>query len=106
MLRFKTWCPPASRKRLQDSAIARKRETKRLLDQAKARGLNTREKSDAQRIEDAFVQQSDAAEKRNDMRQADALADKALILARELQSAKCNEFDEAAANRRRGSRGT
>lgn len=79
--------PAVEQKRLQDEAITRKRETKRLLDLAKAHGLNSREKSAVQRIE-SFVQQSDAAEKRNDMRQADALADRALILAQGLQSAK------------------
>ena len=51
--------PAIEQKRLQEEADSRKREARRLLEQAKTHGLNSREKSAAQRIE-SFVQQSDA----------------------------------------------
>ena len=77
--------PPAESKRLQESAINRKREIKRVLDQ-------TRPVSDSQRALVArirtFVQQSDEAEGRGEMRLADALAERAQVLVRELQGGR------------------
>jgi hypothetical protein len=79
--------PAAEQKRLQESAQTRKREIRRLLDQAQARRLNGDERNLVSRIQ-SFVKLSDDAEKRGDMREADALAERAQILSRELQSGK------------------
>jgi hypothetical protein len=72
----------ADQKRLQESARNRKSEVHRILAQFK-------HPSSGQRTAVAnilsLVSLSDEAEKRNDMRQADSLADRALILARDLQ---------------------
>jgi hypothetical protein len=79
--------PAGELKRLQDSADARKAEIKKIVDTARARGLNRDQKALVTRI-DSFVQLSDDAEKRNDMRQADSLAERAQILSRELQNGR------------------
>jgi len=75
--------PPNEMKRLQDSADGRKREIKQLLDQARGRGLTRHEQSVISRIE-SFVKLSDQAEAKGDMREADALAERALVLAKDL----------------------
>jgi hypothetical protein len=79
--------PAGELKRLQDSADARKAEIKKIVDTARARGLNRDQRALVTRI-DSFVQLSDEAEKRNDMRQADSLAERAQILSRELQNGR------------------
>jgi hypothetical protein len=79
--------PADERRRLQDSAAARKRETRRLVEQAKAHRLSSAQNRVVIRIQ-SFIAQSDDAEKRGDMRQADALAERALILAKELADGK------------------
>jgi hypothetical protein len=58
-----------------------------LLEQAKAHRLTTDQKKIVTRVH-AFVIQSDDAEKRGDMRQADALAERGLVLAKELGGGK------------------
>ncbi|MCX6626984.1 MAG: hypothetical protein NTW28_05065 [Candidatus Solibacter sp.] len=79
--------PPAELKRLRDSAQARRREVNQILEQRGRRQL-----TDAQRNVEAtirnFLTLSEDAEKHNDLRQADALAERAQILAKELQSGK------------------
>jgi hypothetical protein len=75
--------PEDERRRFQESADARKRETRQLVEQARAHRLNTDQKKMVTRIQ-SFVTQSDDAEKHGDMRQADALAERALVLAKEL----------------------
>ena len=75
---------PEDLKRLQDSLAARKQEVRRVLDSASARKLNNQQTSAISRIQ-SFLQQSEEAEKRGDLRQADALGERAQILAREFQ---------------------
>jgi hypothetical protein len=67
--------------------VAGKRsEARQLLDAMKGRkGLTTQQNNDLRRAR-GFLTQSDDAEKRGDMRQADALAELALVLARELNA--------------------
>ncbi len=75
------------RKRLLDSAHSRKADIHRLLTQIKSHRLNADGNRDVKRIQ-SLVSQSDTAEKRGDMRQADALAERALIIAQELNGGK------------------
>jgi hypothetical protein len=79
--------PADERRRFQESADARKRETRQLLEQSKAHHLTNDQKKMVTRIQ-SFVTQSDDAEKRGDMRQADALAERGLVLAKELAGAQ------------------
>jgi hypothetical protein len=71
-------------KRLQESVAARTLEIHKVLDQAQAR-VTKDQRGVIARIQ-SFLQQSDEAEKRGDFRQADALAERAQVLARELTS--------------------
>jgi hypothetical protein len=75
--------PADERKRYQESADGRKREIRQVLEQAKTHRLTSEQNKMVKRIQ-AFVTQSDDAQKRGDMRQADALAERGLVLAREL----------------------
>ncbi len=70
-------------KQLQDSVAARKSEIHKVLELTEKRRLTREEASAVARIK-SFLQQSDDAEKRGDWRQADALADRAQVLAKEL----------------------
>ena len=79
--------PPAESKRLQDSADARKRTVRKVLDQMGSRKLNPSQKEKVSRIR-SFLQLSDDAEGKNDMRTADALAERAQVLVGELQSGR------------------
>jgi len=78
---------PGEMKRLQESAAARKKEIRQLVDQARARGLTRREQDVVARIE-SFVRLSDQDEARGDMREADALAERALVLAKDLSGGR------------------
>jgi hypothetical protein len=79
---------PADEKRhYQESAEGRKREIRQVLDKAKTHHITSDQNKLEKRIQ-AFVAQSDDAEKRGDMRQADALAERGLVLARELDGGK------------------
>jgi len=78
--------PPAEAKKLQDSANQRKQEVRKILETVQARIRTQTEKNQVTRIQ-SFLQLSDEAEKRGEMRQADSLAENAQLLARELQSA-------------------
>ena len=77
--------PPAELKRLQDSAAARRRNVKKILDQIGSRRLNASQQEKMSRVK-SFLQLSDEAEGKNDMRAADALAERAQVLVGELQS--------------------
>ncbi len=79
--------PPAEQKRLKDSAVAKKVEVKKVLDQTNVAKLNATQRDLVSRIR-TLVQQSDEAEGRNEMRQADSLATQAQVLLRELQSGR------------------
>ena len=74
-------------KRLQDQALARRREANQILDQLSRRQLTGTEQGVAATIRN-FLALSEEAEKHNDPRQANALAERAQILAKELQSGK------------------
>jgi hypothetical protein len=79
--------PPAELKRLQEDAQARRREANQILDQLGRRQLSRSEQNVAATIR-SFLALSGEAENRNDLRQADSLAERAQILAKELQSGK------------------
>jgi hypothetical protein len=76
--------PAAEQKRFQDEADGRKREVRQLVDSLDRRRLNHQQRGLLDRIQ-SFVKQSDDAENRGDMRQASELAQRALVLARELK---------------------
>lgn len=79
--------PIAELKRLQERVQARRREVKRILDPLDRRQLTIAQQSVRDTIRN-FLTLSDEAGNRNDWRQADALAERAQILAQELQSEK------------------
>jgi hypothetical protein len=78
---------PAEQKQLSDSLEARRREIRYALDQAAARGPSAHEKNLINRI-NSFLRLSDEALARGDARQADAQAERAQILCRELHGAR------------------
>ncbi len=84
---FQEIVSPAELKRLQDQALARRREATQILEQLSRRQLTSAEQGVAATIRD-FLTLSEEAEKHSDPRQANALAERAQILARELQSGK------------------
>jgi hypothetical protein len=75
--------PPAELKRLQESVAARRQETRKVLDTAQTHHLTYEQRGLVARIQ-SFLQSSEEAEKRNDWRQADTLAERAQVLAKEL----------------------
>jgi hypothetical protein len=77
----------ADLKRYQESAQNRKREVARIVEVLKSRHLSKAQQNVLSSIH-SFVGLSDEAEKRNEMRQADVLAERAQILARDLQNGK------------------
>jgi hypothetical protein len=79
--------PEDEKKQLQQRAADIRRQVKLTLEQVKAHRLTKTQNNVVKRVE-AFVTQSDEAEKAGDMRLADALANRALVLARELQNGK------------------
>jgi hypothetical protein len=79
--------PANEQKRLQELADGRRRESRQLLDQAAGRRLNRHQTSVVKTIE-SFLKASEQAEAKGDMRQAADLADRALTLAKDLQSAR------------------
>src|ERR1017187_4903319 len=78
---------PAEVKSLQDPAQARRNEVKQILDRLGRRQLTGTQRNVVATIRN-FLTLSGEAENHNDMRQADALAERAQILAKELQSGK------------------
>ena len=84
---FQEIVSPAELKRLQDRALARRREANQILDQLSRRQLTGAEQNVAATIRN-FLALSEEADKHHDPRQADALAERAQILAKELQSGK------------------
>jgi hypothetical protein len=72
------------KQRLQDEASARKTEAQRLVDQARRRHLTRQQNGVVERIL-SFIKQANEAEQRGDMRQANELAERALVLARDLK---------------------
>jgi hypothetical protein len=84
---FQEIVSPAELKRLQDQAFARRREATQILDQLSRRQLTSAEQGVGATIRN-FLALSEEAEKHNDPRQANALAERAQILAKELQSGR------------------
>lgn len=74
-------------KRLQDQVQGRRREVNKILDQLDISKLAPPQRTIVTSIR-SFLTLSDEAEHRNDIRQADALAERAQILARDLQNGK------------------
>ncbi len=76
--------PPGERQRLADEADARKRDTLKVLDQVQPQRLTAAQRAIVERVQ-TFLKQADEAKLRGDVRQADELAGRALVLAKELQ---------------------
>jgi hypothetical protein len=74
---------PVEQKRLQDEAEARRQEVTELIRHI-PRGRLRQQQNSVERI-NSFLKQAEDAELRNDMRQANELAGRALVLARELK---------------------
>jgi len=79
--------PPSEQKRYQEAADNQKRDIRQWLDQARARRLSRTEASRKKTIE-SLVKLSDQAEALGDMRQAAEIAERAWILAKDLQSGR------------------
>jgi hypothetical protein len=75
--------PPAELKRLQESVAVHQQEIRKVLETAVTRRLTYEQRALVARIQ-SFLQQSEEAEKRNDWRQANTLAERAQVLAKEL----------------------
>jgi hypothetical protein len=78
---------PTEVKRLQDQIQGRRREVNQILEQLSKRRPARGQQTIVNDIRN-FMALSDEAEKRNDLRQADAFAERAQILARDLQNGK------------------
>jgi hypothetical protein len=76
--------PAAELKRLQEEAQARRREVRQVVEPLDRARLSRQQRGILDRVE-TFLKQSDEAERRGDMRQASELAQRALVLARELK---------------------
>jgi hypothetical protein len=79
--------PASEQKRFQELADARKREIRQWLEQAGARRL-TRSQAGLKRTVESYVKLSDQAEAQGDMRQASEVAERAWILAKDLQGGR------------------
>lgn len=79
--------PATEQKRLQELADGRRRESRQLLDQTAGRRL-TRHQTSVKKTVESFLKASEQAEAKGDMRQAADLADRALTLAKDLQSGR------------------
>jgi hypothetical protein len=78
---------PAEANRLRDQAQNRRRDVQQILDKVQARPLNPTQSGVVTNIKSLLAASIDA-EKRTDMKSADALADRAQILARDLVNGK------------------
>lgn len=78
--------PPAELKRLQESVAAHQQEIRKVLEGAQTHHLTSEQRTLVARIQ-SFLQQSEDAQKRNDWRQANTLAERAQVLAKELTGA-------------------
>ncbi|MBK9166610.1 MAG: hypothetical protein IPM24_04005 [Bryobacterales bacterium] len=73
----------AERQRLEREVTQRRQEANQILARARTRSLNLAQRNTVQRAE-AFLAQADSALDAGDLRQADALSSRALLLCREL----------------------
>ena len=78
---------PEDKKVLQERAQARRGEANQILNSLGRRGLNTKQQERAASVR-SFLALSEKAEKDNDLRQADSFAERAWIVAKELQGAR------------------
>jgi len=85
--RIRTVESAEERKRLQSEILGRRGETVQLLGEIKKQRLSDEQKSIVERIE-AFLAQSDAALREDDLREAEALSNRALMLSRDLSRAR------------------
>jgi hypothetical protein len=79
--------PVEEQKRLQEAADARKRETRQALEQISGRRLSHQDAVTKRTIE-SYLRLSDQAEAKGDMRQASEIAERAWVLAKELQGVR------------------
>jgi len=79
--------PAAEQKRLHDSMEQRKAEINQILEQFANRRQTSLQKSEVRTIR-VFLDLAEEADKHGDFKQADGLAERAQILARELQAGK------------------
>ena len=79
--------PPGEQKRLHDSVAQHKAEINQILNQVNNRRQTVPLRSKIRTIR-SFLDVADEAEKRGDLKQADGLAERAWILAKELQDGK------------------
>src|SRR5579872_2526391 len=77
----------AERHRLLTEITSRQRQVQEILAKAKTRQLSDQEKAAAERIQ-AFLDQTEGALKDQDLREAEALRSRALLLCQELNSGK------------------
>ena len=77
--------PAAELKRLKEQAQSRRQEVSKILAQVGRRKMTTARQNTIDTIK-SFLTLSEEAESHNDMRQADGFAERAEILAKELQS--------------------
>jgi hypothetical protein len=77
--------PPAELKRLKEQAQSRRQEVNKILAQVGRRKMTAARQNTIANIK-SFLTLSEEAESHNDMRQADGFAERAQILAKELQS--------------------
>jgi hypothetical protein len=82
---FREMVSPSESKRLMDQALNRRREANQILDQLSKRSTLTPAQKNVISTIRNFLTLSDEAEKHNDPRQADSFAERAQILAKELQ---------------------
>jgi hypothetical protein len=75
------------KERLHEQAVGRRKEARQIVDQLSRRPLTDAQKDVAATIR-SFIALSEEAESHNDPRQEDSLAQRAWILAKELQSGK------------------
>jgi hypothetical protein len=83
---FREMVSPAEAKRLMDQAVVRRREVNQILEQLLKRSTLTNAQKNVMATIRNFLALSDEAEKHSDPRQADSFAERAQILAKELQS--------------------
>jgi len=86
-MRIQEIVPASEQKHLQELADNWKRETRQWLEQAGARRLN-RQEADLKKTIESYVKLSDQAEASGDMRQASEIAERAWILAKDLQGVR------------------
>ena len=78
---------PEEKRRLADGINNRKREINDILQQASRRNLTDGDRGIVERVH-SFLQLSDQAASRGELRQADSLSERALVMARELRNAR------------------